>query len=694
MMPQIVLGLAAVAASALATVALAPSPRGRLRWSFGLGMTLLAAEAVAAYALIAYTDTVEERLLWIRLYQASGLLALAPWGMFAMALATPWWRPVARPGKLAVVTFGVAAVVVSAAGWHPSAFEAYAEVDTFYAIRLGVIGRIGVMLQLLGTVALLPALEAALRTSRGETRWRTKYLVLGLGGIFLVRFYFLSQAALFSVQVATYLTTTAATLLIGSVVVAISLARDRLGIELSVSREVVYRSVAVSVLGLYLVALGVLGWLLNRLGMPEELAWGSVIVFVTALALAAVMLSETVRWRIKRMIALHFYRTKYDYRQQWTAFTRRLGSLVGVDELAPELLQAVTDAVGTKTALLFLRDGSDGRYHPMAAVGMKAPAAGLDVDAPLAARARSSRDPMVFDDGVPPGWLDSATGEALGQSLVLVPLRWRDDFIGMMLVGTERTGTPYTAEDVEFLSTVAQQAAGALATARLSETLARAREFEAFHRLTSFVIHDLKNSISALSLLTDNALKHFDDPEFQRDAVKTLARTVERMQGLLARLSSAPDTERLRREPVDLPALVQEATAPLTRSERLEVVRDLRPVPGLAGDPEALLHVIENLVKNAAQSIPARGVVTVRTYEDGGRAVLEVTDTGCGMSEEFLRTSLFSPFRSTKRGGWGIGLYQTKSLIEAHDGTIEVTSKEAVGTTFRVRLPANPKEGT
>ena len=135
---------------------------------------------------------------------------------------------------------------------------------------------------------------------------------------------------------------------------------------------------------------------------------------------------------------------------------------------------------------------------------------------------------------------------------MLVPLRWRDELTGFLLIGPERTGVSYTIEDLEFMATVGEQAAGAIVTARLSESLAQSREFEAFHRLTSFVIHDLKNSISALSLLSDNALKNVDDPEFQRDAIKTVAKTADRMKVLLRRLSSAPESAALRIEPVDL----------------------------------------------------------------------------------------------------------------------------------------------
>jgi signal transduction histidine kinase len=105
------------------------------------------------------------------------------------------------------------------------------------------------------------------------------------------------------------------------------------------------------------------------------------------------------------------------------------------------------------------------------------------------------------------------------------------------------------------------------------------------------------------------------------------------------------------------------------------------------GDPEALLRVIQNLVTNTIEAVEGDGVVTVKTYTEPGWVVVSVADTGCGIPEEFVQKSLFAPFRSTKKGGWGIGLYQTKTVIEAHGGRIDVATKEGQGTTFWVRLP-------
>ena len=644
--------LAAATSLGLGLVAVARRPRGPLRWSFALGMAGFAVESAAALVLVTQTDAPDERLFWLRTTKIAGLVLLLPWGVFVAGLARRGGGHLSRRLRAGL---GVAALVVmasAAAVAYLPAFQVADVAGAFYAARVDVVGRMAVIVELVASVALLAGLEAALRASRRDARSRIKYLVLGLSGVLLGRFYFLSQVALFNVEMASYLITDAAILLIGNVAIAASMARDRLGVELAVSRHVLYRSVVVGALGVYLFAVGVLGWLLNRLGIGEELFFGSVVVFVSALGLAAVLLSEAVRWRVKRFVTRNFYRSKYDYRVEWV-------NLDGAGE---------------------------GGFRAATAVGTRRPAPTLAEGHPLIVTLAARRTPLVLENGAAAAWFEPPVAQAFPEASVIVPLRWHDELTGFLLIGPEQTGVPYTIEDLEFMETIGEQAAGVIDTARLSEGLAQSREFEAFHRLTSFVIHDLKNSISALSMLSENALKHFDDPEFQRDALTTVARTVDRMKALLGRLSAAPEPARLRLEPVDLATLALEVASPVVKSGRISLVKELAPRPILA-DAEALSKVIQNLVTNAVQSIDGHGTVTVKTFDEHGRAVLSVTDTGCGMSEEFVRTSLFAPFRSTKKGGWGIGLYHAKGLVEAHGGTIDVESTEGTGTTFSVRLP-------
>jgi signal transduction histidine kinase len=102
--------------------------------------------------------------------------------------------------------------------------------------------------------------------------------------------------------------------------------------------------------------------------------------------------------------------------------------------------------------------------------------------------------------------------------------------------------------------------------------------------------------------------------------------------------------------------------------------------------------VIQNLALNAIDAVSGDGEIAVETYPDGDGVVFSIADDGCGIPAEFLKHSLFAPFRSTKKGGWGIGLYHAKEIVESHGGSIEVASREGEGTTFRVRLPVRATE--
>jgi hypothetical protein len=689
MTADLVLLVAACSSLVLTGVLVVPSGRGRRQWTAGLGFLAFAAESVIAYELLGQASRPENRLIWLQALQMIGCALLVPWGLFVATLLHRNGTRFPVSWRLCALGAGAVVLATSAVLSSVTLFSISDSPAPFYAARLEPAAGYAAIAQLLATVGILAGLEMALRTAERVSRWRIKYLILGVGGIFLVRFYFLTQLLLFQVLLVGYLTTQAATLTIGSLVIAASLFRDRLiSIELTISRHVLYRSVMVAALGLYLFVVGALGWFLNSLGIAENLFWGSLVIFVAAIGAVAFLLSDDARWRVKRFIALHFYRSKYDYREQWITFTKRLGSLVAVEELAPQLLGAVADAVGATRAVLYLANEQHRVYYPVANIGIGRTISGFATSSSFAAQLRGQRAPLAIEASprVETG-MEPSIAELFTDSVVLVPLLWRNTLTGIMVVGSERTGRRYTVEDIDFLATVGQQAAGAIVTAQLSEAVARSREFEAFHHLTSFVIHDLKNSTAALSLLSQNALANFDDPEFQRDAIRTLSKTVERMKSLLAKLSSAPDPTPLRLEPVDLVRLVDDATAVAARHQRIKLIKDLASLPRVPGDPETLLNVVQNLITNAVEALEGSGEITVRTYQEGEWAVLSVADTGCGISEEFLRKSLFAPFRSTKKGGWGIGLYQARGIVEAHGGSIDAASKQGEGTTFWVRLP-------
>jgi putative PEP-CTERM system histidine kinase len=681
--------LAVLSSLGLVGLVLVRRPLERLHWTIAGILGALAAESMAAFMLLTAADSQASQVLWLNLARAAGLLVLPAGVAFVAALFHPADQPLSWGWRVGLagglVLMGGTALTLATA----PTLQFPAPTDHFTHAGLGGFARTVVVLELLVTVGILVGLEAGLRTSRGTTRARLKYLVLGLGAILLVRFSIMTQTLLFQSVTAEHFRTSSATLFLGNAVIAFALVRDRLrGVELALSRQMLYRTVIVAVLGVYLFVVGGLGWVLRTLKVPEQSFWGMVVVFVATLVLAVSLVSDRVRWRVKRSIVRHFYRSRYDYREHWVAFTGRLGSLVSVDELGPRVIEAMTEAVGTATGALYLADEHRTRYQLSGALGSAPWPSAIGADDDLPTRLERQRHAIWYGgERLASNAALSGPPPSLLPDVIAVPLVWRGALMGFMLIGPERTGEPYTPEDIEFMGTVAAQAAGSIMTARLSETVARARAFEAFDRVSAQVMHDLKNSVSALAMLGENASKHGDDPEFQRDTITTLSRTTDRMRRLLVRLSMPVDTGPGRFEPVDLSSLVRDVVRPWQTGPDAQLVEEIEPVPAVAGDAEALHRVVENLVTNAVEALEGRGTVTVKLRAEGDRVVLTVADTGPGIPAEYLRRSLFAPFRSTKKGGWGIGLYQTKQTVERHAGSIEVETAEGRGTTFSVRLP-------
>jgi putative PEP-CTERM system histidine kinase len=674
--PSLFALLALLSSVALALAALRTRPRQPFHVWFALGMTAFAGEALTTLMLVQRADPTVDGVFWVGLLSVLSPLTPLAWAGFVFC-GRPSGQERAGP-RVAVLGALAAGVLGLAALQRLAVLRVNGFVEV---VRFDAVGRAGLVVALLATVAVLAGLERHLRRVSGTERWVVKYLVIGLGAIFLGRFVLLTKALLFTTAEAGEAAAGSAFVALGNAAIAVSLARGMRPIPVVPSRQVVFGSTVVLLLGFYLFGMAVLGWAVRRFEVPNAVLWTTVLTFVAGVVLAALLLSDHLRWRLRRFLARHFYRSKYDYREQWRAFTARLASLMDAGEQAPRLLQAVVDAVGAEGGCLYRSHAVDGRFRCAASLRVAGPLPAVDGGAPLLQRLQRARAPLPLDAEAPGGDDGWTSRFALA-----VPLVWGERLLGVIFLAPEQGGDPYGPEDLEFLATVGEQAAGTLALADAVEASARAREFEAFHRLTSFVLHDVKNSVSALSMLSRNALDHFDDPEFQRDALRTISSTAARMKALLARLQAPAREAVLAREEVKLDVVAADVLAGLRPRPGLSVVTDFEPVRVL-GDPEALATVVANLVVNAVEAVPGEGTVTVRTGVAAGEAVVEVADTGVGMSDEYVQNSLFVPFRSGKPGGWGLGLYQAREIVHRHGGRITVASRPGQGTTFTVVLP-------
>jgi putative PEP-CTERM system histidine kinase len=257
--------------------------------------------------------------------------------------------------------------------------------------------------------------------------------------------------------------------------------------------------------------------------------------------------------------------------------------------------------------------------------------------------------------------------------------------IGFIVLGKSLSNDTYNYEDYDFLKTLARQATSAIMNARLSEELAEAREMEALGKISSFVLHDLKNLVSTLSLSVENAFDNINNPHFQKDMLKTLSNTVDKMKGMIKKLSDMPKKGELNLRTVDIVPLIKETVKLfLNRKTNVEVECPEQLISRIDG--EEIKKVMVNLILNAVEATKS-GNVNVKISTEDSMACITVSDNGCGMSEEYIEKHLFKPFHTTKKNGLGIGLYQCKSIVEAHGGSIKVKSKQDVGTEFTVYLP-------
>jgi putative PEP-CTERM system histidine kinase len=269
----------------------------------------------------------------------------------------------------------------------------------------------------------------------------------------------------------------------------------------------------------------------------------------------------------------------------------------------------------------------------------------------------------------------------------VVPLVSGGQLEGLVLLGPARGPERFTFEDYDLMKMIARQSALLLCNLRLTHELVEARELAAVARVSSFVIHDLKNLTCTLSLLMTNADTHIGNTEFQKDVLAAVRHTVEKMKQLIQKLKVLPGGGPAQRPSTDLRALCGEAVRDFAKARpHAFLVCRGEPVTGRV-DPDEMRTVVVNILQNGLDAAGEAGRITVETGRQNNASLIRITDNGCGMTREFQEEQLFRPFRSTKKNGLGIGMYQVRQIVNSFGGMIGVASEPGRGTTFTILLP-------
>ncbi len=483
----------------------------------------------------------------------------------------------------------------------------------------------------------------------------------------------------------------------GLIVVALSIlmtlagAKGQENLRFRPSRQVTFQSVSLLVIGGYLAAMIAGAQWLSYVGgnFSRLMQFG---FLFAAIALALLLLpSRKLRGWTKVMLAKHLFQHRYDYRAEWMRFTRTMAKGSGpVLPLEERAVQAIADIADSPGGLLLVPDESGdlmlaARWQwPLIDVPAKAmsPEAGLffeqtglivDLDDLRSGRAVRGEDAII------PQWLCADL-----RAWAVVPLI-HERLTGLIVLARPTPARGFDWEDFDLLRVAGQQLASYLAEHALQTALAEANRFDDFHRRIAFVMHDIKNLASQLSLLVRNAELHAEKPEFRADMLVTLRNSAEKLNTLLARLSRYVSDGSDRLTSVDVAAVAQRVAAQFRASYPV-ALGQLQPCRATANE-EALEQVLVHLVQNAIDASAGEAPVVIALSVDGPSAVIEVVDSGSGMSPEFIRTQLFKPFVSTKQGGFGIGAFEASELVKAMRGKLDVESREGLGSRFIIRLP-------
>ena len=301
---------------------------------------------------------------------------------------------------------------------------------------------------------------------------------------------------------------------------------------------------------------------------------------------------------------------------------------------------------------------------------------------------------MIEFDGLRNGWA-SPQDRALPvpeqlvadeSAWVGIPLIHHERLIGIVLLAPPNYKRALDWEDFDLLRAAGRHAASALAEAHVQQALADAQRFEEFNRRFAFILHDVKNLVSQLSLVARNAERHSENPEFRADMVQTLKSSVGKMNDLLARLSPKSTSRVQRLDPIELRPILTAAIAAKRGDHHVKLLGDTN-VHALA-DGTALEQAVSHLLQNAVEACSSTLPITVRVARRGDDISISIADQGTGMDSDFVRDRLFQPFSSSKPAGFGIGAFEARSLVTAMGGQISVDSKPGRGTTFTILLPA------
>ena len=604
--------------------------------------------------------------------------------------------PEALKSNIFHLCFAVAGVIVIGTGgnwlFNPPATEL---VDTVILLpRYGQL-YLSSLFMLIAVFFMAWRLEMFWRTLAHKDRWQYKYLVIGFFLACGSLFWCSSYRLLYRQLNGEHQSLLAVLLLIAWLFISYAVVRYRLlNRKLFVSRKVIYSAAAPIAFAGYLILLGLASLLMRAFGwsLPFIIQW--LLIVMGLLSVVVLVFSGKVRATVKYFISTHFYVNKYEYRDEWLAFSSLLQGTLTEREVVDALHRILSESLYTRQILIWLGDVQEGfrlidgdKDQGRATYGV------ITADDPLVLYLQNEQYFYLEMPGNAKAMqrVISEKKEFFRTSelVLVVPLTIGGQCVGLVGLGTEYTGGRYGRDDFDLLTALGSQTASAILAARTAEKLAQARETSAWSALSAVVLHDIKNAAAMLSLAMVNAPAHIDNREFQRDLLALIDDALKRMTRVLKRLKTLKGEMVPTIQEVDIGRILSECCNVLAKKLPNIVIepKDNREVV-INTDPAFIEHILENLLLNALEAGGPGTRVQIRVVDSSSRFVdLEIVDNGPGIPLDLLPDRLFQLFKTGKQNGSGIGLWQVRQFVESLGGTIEAENVEGGGAKFVVRLP-------
>ena len=545
----------------------------------------------------------------------------------------------------------------------------------------------------------LMLVEQLYRNATLDLHWTVKFLCLALGALFTVDFIVYSKSLLF-VKL-DYLLWNSRGFINALIVplLAISILRLQINnaIRITASRKVVFHTTVLLGSGLYLILMSLAGFYIRDYGGN----WGGIaqiiFIFLAVLLLLILFVSGKARAIAKVYFNKHFFHYRYDYRDEWIKLSKTIAQLDSINELSGFIIKTLSDLADSSGGGLWLKNEQGDFYL--------AEESNLGFYPPQLVKADQSliqfmlKKQWIIDfvefSNYPKAYneVDLSQWQAEQNNIsLIIPLFRQNDLVAFVALTKAKVHRQLIWEDHDLLKTVGMQLTNALALSHASDALSRSRQFEAYNRLSAYLVHDLKNLVAQISLIVKNAEKHKYNPEFIDDSIETLKNVVYKIEHLLNQLKKG-QVKTDNKIIVNLAEVIKDVAIQQAGNKPALQLTSNQDKIEVLGEKEKITAILGHLVQNAQEATAENGIVSLELSKDENQAIIKVIDNGSGMDNKFIAERLFKPFDTTKgNAGMGIGVYEAHDYIVKQSGSCDVESKLGVGTTFTIKLPLAKQE--